>query len=105
MVAPASPYNFARRPEAAQRDTQELARDERLEERFKEILLGGAGEEQDRQEEGQAREVSQLRERSKKDTILGLTDVYAGEEEDPYGGEEGDWGASSSCASSDSLRC
>ncbi|GJN88430.1 hypothetical protein Rhopal_001396-T1 [Rhodotorula paludigena] len=91
MGAPASPYNFARRPEAAQRDTQELARDERLEERFKEILLGGAGEEQDRREEGQAHEVTQLRERSKKDTILGLTDVYAGEEEDPYGGEEGDW--------------
>jgi len=65
--APASPYAFARRPEQAQRDTQELASDERLAGRFMEVMTGQVGREE------------QTRQRSKKDTILGLTDAYGGE--------------------------
>ncbi|BGP46181.1 hypothetical protein JCM10450v2_002021 [Rhodotorula kratochvilovae] len=73
-VAPgASPYQFARRPEQAQRDTQELERDERLEGRFVEVMTGQVGREESEE---------RPRERSKKDTIMGLTDAYGGEDEE-----------------------
>ncbi|GAA6048906.1 hypothetical protein JCM3770_007113 [Rhodotorula araucariae] len=73
-IAPgASPYQFARRPEQAQRDTQELERDERLEGRFVEVMTGQVGREESDE---------RPRERNKKDTIVGLTDAYGGEDEE-----------------------
>ncbi|GAA5835466.1 hypothetical protein JCM9279_004549 [Rhodotorula babjevae] len=74
--APASPYAFARRPEQAQRDTQELASDERLAGRFMEVMTGQVGREE------------QERERRKKDTIMGLTDAYGGEADSDDDDEE-----------------
>lgn len=75
----ASPYAFARRPEQAQRDTQELASDDRLEGRFMEVMTGQVG-----RDEGE----SGRRARSKKDTIVGLADAYGGEEGSDDGEDE-----------------
>ncbi|GAA5929347.1 hypothetical protein JCM3775_002316 [Rhodotorula graminis] len=75
---PASPYAFARRPEQSQRDTQELASDERLEGRFIEVMTGQVGRDE------------QARARSKKDTIIGLTDAYGGEADSDDEDEERD---------------
>ncbi|GAA5911731.1 hypothetical protein JCM8208_005580 [Rhodotorula glutinis] len=77
-AAPASPYAFARRPEQSQRDTQELASDERLEGRFMEVMTGRVGQEE------------QARERSKKDTLMGLTDAYGGQADSDDSDEERD---------------
>ncbi|BGP22968.1 hypothetical protein Rt10032_c16g5665 [Rhodotorula toruloides] len=78
--APSSPYALSRRPEVqgSARDTQEIKRDQEVEQRFLEVMTGQVGRDEG-SHEGE-------RQRSKKDTIVGLTEVYGGE-----GGEE--WGS------------
>ncbi|BGP30240.1 hypothetical protein JCM10296v2_001992 [Rhodotorula toruloides] len=71
--APSSPYAISRRPEVrgGARDTQEIQRDVEVEKRFLEVMTGQVG----RDESPQGGE----RQRSKKDTIVRLTEVYGGE--------------------------
>ncbi|KAL7340204.1 Proteophosphoglycan ppg4 [Rhodotorula toruloides] len=77
--APSSPYAISRRPEVqgGARDTQEIQRDQEVEKRFLEVMTGQVG----RDESPQGGE----RQRSKKDTIVGLTEVYGGEGAEEWG--------------------
>ncbi|EGU12363.1 Proteophosphoglycan ppg4 [Rhodotorula toruloides ATCC 204091] len=77
--APSSPYAISRRPEVqgGARDTQEIKRDQEVEKRFLEVMTGQVG----RDERAEAGE----RQRSKKDTIVGLTEVYGGEGAEEWG--------------------
>lgn len=77
--APSSPYAISRRPEVkgGVRDTQEIKRDQEVEKKFLEVMTGQVG----RDETPEKAE----RQRSKKDTIVGLTEAYGGEVEDEWG--------------------
>lgn len=88
--APPSPYNYVKK---AERPT---SRDDGIADRFMDVMTGKVGKEEDEKEEIKEEEMDSRKKKrqsvkptssgkNKKDTIMGLTDVYAG------GGEE-EWG-------------